>query len=149
MVIIFALSIAVILLVPFPGAVVGPVERNFKIEASTFSFDPAVIRVNPGDQVNIDLVALDVVHGLVIDGYEVDVTADPGQTARISFTADRSGVFKFRCAVACGALHPFMTGKLQVGPNQLLWRGVALSVVAGLFGLVFIPKWSQRVVVDG
>jgi len=59
-----------------------------------------------GDHVTIDLVSTDVVHGLYLDGYDLNVTADPGQTATLSFVADRSGSFRFRCSVTCGALHP-------------------------------------------
>ena len=145
----FLLSMALVLWVPIPGRGTEPTEHTFKIEASTFSFDPAVIRVNPGDLVTIDLVALDVVHGLAIDGYDIAVTADPGQTVRLSFTADRSGVFKFRCAVACGALHPFMTGKLQVGPNLLFWRGVSAALVAAFFAVIFIPRRVNQEVTNG
>ena len=50
-------------------------------------------KVNPGDRVTIELVATDVVHGLSIDGYNLETTADPGKTASITFTADRSGSF--------------------------------------------------------
>jgi len=43
--------------------------------------------------------------------------------------------------VTCGALHPFMNGKLQVGSNLLLWRGVGLAFVT-LLGIFFIRKPS-------
>jgi heme/copper-type cytochrome/quinol oxidase subunit 2 len=80
--------------------------------------------------------ATDVVHGLYIDGYNLDVTADPGQPARLTFIADRAGSFRFRCSVTCGSLHPFMTGKLNVGPDWLFWKAIAASlmtVAAGVF----------------
>jgi heme/copper-type cytochrome/quinol oxidase subunit 2 len=111
-----------------------------RIEASSFDFEPGTVRVNRGDRVTIELVAEDVVHGLHIDGYDLAITADPGQTARLSFIADRSGAFRFRCSVACGALHPFMVGKLKVGHNWLLWRAVSLAFVAALAGVVL--KWD-------
>ena len=104
-----------IVFVPNPIALAAPARAHFRIEASSFQYTPAAIHVNPGDQVTIDLVATDVVHGLYIDGYDLNVTADPGQTATLSFVADRSGSFRFRCSVTCGALHPFMIGKLNVG----------------------------------
>jgi len=78
------------------------------------------------------------VHGLSIDGYAIEATSDPGQTARLTFVANRGGSFRFRCTVTCGNLHPFMIGKLQVGQNELLWRGALLSVlmlVAGVWGV--------------
>ncbi|NJD60350.1 MAG: hypothetical protein FIA98_13235 [Anaerolineae bacterium] len=107
-----------------------PVERAFHVEASRFEYSPAVLRVNPGDRVKIELTATDVVHGLAIDGYNLETTADPGQTARISFTADKSGTFRFHCTVTCGNMHPFMTGKLEVGRNTFLWRSIGLVSLA-------------------
>lgn len=115
-----------------PGTAVR--HRHLRVEASSFEFRPGVIQVNPGDRVTIELVSTDVVHGLYLDGYDLQVTADPGQPATLSFIADQRGTFRFRCATSCGALHPFMIGKLQVGSNGLLWRGIGLAVLAVLAG---------------
>jgi heme/copper-type cytochrome/quinol oxidase subunit 2 len=115
-------------------------ERHFRLEATSFQYTPEAIQVNPGDHVTIDLVATDVVHGLYIDGYDLNVTADPGQTATLSFVADRSGSFRFRCSVTCGALHPFMIGKLNVGSNDLLWRAIGLGALAVVAGVWIIRK---------
>jgi heme/copper-type cytochrome/quinol oxidase subunit 2 len=65
----------------------------------------------------------------------VAVTADPGQTARLSFVASQQGTFRFRCTTTCGNLHPFMVGKLEVGQNTLLWRAMALSGLVLVGGL--------------
>lgn len=108
------------------------VERFFHIDAGNFAYSPAVLHVNPGDKVTIELTSTDVVHGLYVDGYDLNVTADPGQSATLSFIADHSGTLRLRCSVTCGALHPFMTGKLQVGSNLLLWRGIGLALLAFL-----------------
>ena len=116
-------------------------ERFFHIDAGKFTYSPAVLHVNPGDKVIIELASTDVVHGLYVDGYDFTITAEPGQPATLSFTADRSGTFRLRCSVTCGALHPFMTGKLQVGSNLLLWRGIGLAFVAVL-GVFFVHKPS-------
>lgn len=107
-------------------------ERVFRIEASQYAYNPGVIRVNPGDTVTIELVSTDVVHGLYVDGYGVSVQADPGQTTRLAFVAERPGSFRFRCNVTCGAMHPFMIGKLHVGQNSLLWRGIGLALLAAI-----------------
>jgi heme/copper-type cytochrome/quinol oxidase subunit 2 len=120
---------------PLPASATTPAERHFRIEARSFAFSPSVISVNPGDHVTIDLAAMDVVHGLSIDGYDLSVTADPGQTAQLTFVADRLGTFHFRCAVACGALHPFMLGKLTVGQNVLGWRAAGVMLLAVLAGI--------------
>jgi heme/copper-type cytochrome/quinol oxidase subunit 2 len=125
-----------ILFLPFPVQATMPVERTFRIQASRFEYSPAIISVNPGDRVTIELAATDVVHGLSIDGYGLETSTDPGQTSRLSFVADRQGSFRFRCTVTCGNMHPFMIGKLQVGQNDRLWRAAALfglALVAGVW----------------
>ena len=128
------------LLIPFPAAATNPTERTFHIEASRFEYNPAVLAVNPGDWVTIELTATDVVHGLSIDGYNLETSADPGQTARLTFVADRGGSFRFRCTVTCGNMHPFMVGKLQVGRNTLLWRGALLSGLALVGGAWLLKR---------
>lgn len=130
---------AAILLAPFPALSASPKDHVIRVEAKSFEFHPGVVRVNPMDRVTIELVSTDVVHGIYVDGYGVELTADPGQTATLTFLADRPGTFRFRCSVTCGALHPFMIGKIQVGPNQLLWRGIGLAFLALLVGV-----WSFR-----
>jgi heme/copper-type cytochrome/quinol oxidase subunit 2 len=124
-----------ILAVPLPAGIAAPAERTFQIQASRFQYSPPVLRVNPGDRVTIELEAVDVVHGLSIDGYDVEMTADPGQTSRLSFVAGRPGAYRFRCSVTCGNLHPFMIGKLYVGQNTLLWRASALILLIVGFGI--------------
>ena len=98
------------------------------------------IKILVGDRVTVELVSKDVAHGLAIDGYPVDLHADPGQTARVTFVAGRAGTFKIRCSIACGNLHPFMIGKLQVGQNTLLWRAIVLSGLALVGGAWALKK---------
>jgi len=138
------LGAGVIAFAPMPGASTTPANRRVRIEASSFTYSPATIAVNPGDRVTIDLVSTDVVHGLYLDGYNVQVTADPGRTASLSFVATRAGMFRFRCSVTCGSMHPFMIGKLHVGRNDLFWRAIALSVLAGLAGLSLVRRAEAR-----
>ena len=139
-----ALGASVIAFAPLPTAFAQPRNRHFRIEASSFRYAPATITVNTGDHVTIDLVSTDVVHGLYVDGYDLDVTADPGRTARLSFIAQRAGAFRLRCSVTCGSLHPFMIGKLHVGRNDLLWRAIALALLAGLAVLSLAPTGKTR-----
>ena len=122
---------------PLPGRVKPPTERTIRLEAKSFEYTPPEIRVAQGDRVTLEIVSTDVVHGIYIDGYGLQTSADPGQTARLTFIADRAGSFRFRCSVNCGALHPFMIGKLRVGSNALLWRGVGLAFLAIIAGWLF------------
>jgi heme/copper-type cytochrome/quinol oxidase subunit 2 len=131
--------VLLILTLPVPGQASVPQERSFHVEASRFAYQPSVLKVNQGDRVTIDLVAEDVTHGLSVDGYNLEITADPGQPTRLTFVADHSGAFRLRCSVTCGPMHPFMIGKLQVGSNDLYLRGVGLALL-----LTFAALWKVR-----
>lgn len=126
----------VVAFAPLPGPVIAPQEKTFRIEARQFAYSPSELTIQPGDIVTVELVSTDVVHGLYIDGYDVSVEADPGQTATMTFMADKAGSFRFRCNVTCGAMHPFMIGKLTVGTNDWLFRSAGLAIVAVLGVLV-------------
>jgi cytochrome c oxidase subunit 2 len=126
--------------VPVPLTRAAPQERHLRIEASQFQYTPSVISVNPGDRVTIDLTSNDVVHGLYVDDYGVSTTADPGQTSRLMFVADKPGTFTLRCFAPCGPLHPFMVGKLNVGPNWLLWRAIGVASIAAFAGFWMVRK---------
>jgi heme/copper-type cytochrome/quinol oxidase subunit 2 len=54
--------------------------------------------------------------------------------------ADQPGSFRFRCSVTCGALHPFMIGKLNVGPNWLLWKAAGAALLAAFAGIWILQK---------
>jgi len=129
----------VVAFVPLPVQPVAPQARTFRIEAGQFAYSPSELRVNPGDTVNIQLVSTDVVHGLYVDGYDISIEADPGQTRTLTFVANKPGSFRFRCNVTCGAMHPFMIGKLTVGTNDWLLRSVGFAVI-GMIG--FFPLSS-------
>lgn len=124
---------------PLPVQSIAPQERTFRVEARQFAYSPSELFVNPGDMVIIQLVSTDVVHGLYVDGYGISVEADPGQTATLTFAANKPGSFRFRCNVTCGAMHPFMIGKLTVGLNEWFYRSMGLLGIA-LIGLVISTK---------
>jgi heme/copper-type cytochrome/quinol oxidase subunit 2 len=123
---------------PFPASVAQvAADRVFRLEASQFAYSPAELHANPGDTVTIQLVSTDVVHGLYLDGYGNSVEADPGQSATMTFVANRPGSFRFRCNVTCGAMHPFMIGKLTVGGDTALYRGIGLALVGAIGTALF------------
>ncbi|MEI7988921.1 MAG: cupredoxin domain-containing protein [Chloroflexota bacterium] len=138
----FVVALVVALLIvflPFPFLSPAPSARIFRIEASNFEFSPSEIYVNPGDRVTLELISTDVVHGLSLDNYGISLSAEPGQPAKVTFVANQPGIFRFRCSVTCGNLHPFILGKFQVGQNTLLWRAIAGSILIIGFGF-----WSFR-----
>ena len=136
----FATAGLVVAFAPLPVRSVVPKERTFRIDARQYAYSPSELHVNPGDMVTFELISTDVVHGLYVDGYGVSLEADPGQTATLTFVADRPGSFRFRCNITCGAMHPFMIGKLTVGANHWLYRGIGLAMLATL-GVIM---WTKR-----
>jgi len=137
------LAALAIVFVPGPAVPSPSGERMVHVEATNFEFLPGVIRADPGERITLELSSSDVVHGLYLEQYDLSLTAEPGQTARLTFIADRAGSFRFRCSVTCGALHPFMIGILRVGPNWLLWRAIGLSLLAALVGALTFRPWPR------
>ena len=142
-VIVAALTGLLILLtvfVPIPTPTAAPQTRAIEVTARQFAFEPATLDVQRGDTVTIHLESLDAAHGLFIDGYDVNLQAEPGQSAETTFVADQAGKFKFRCSVSCGALHPFMIGEMNVEPDLPFVRAVAATVIAMVGALAFFWK---------
>lgn len=135
----FVMAGLVVAFAPLPVPTSAPQERTIQIDARQFAYSPSELKVNLGDTVTIQLLSTDVVHGLYVDGYDVSVEADPGQTKTLSFVADKSGSFRFRCNVICGAMHPFMIGKLTVGSNNWFFRSIGLAALA-VVGVVVSTK---------
>ncbi len=130
----------VVAFAPLPRPSVAPQERIFEVDARQYAYAPAELQVNVGDTVTLRLVSSDVVHGLYVDGYGVSMKADPGQTATLTFVADKPGSFRFRCNITCGAMHPFMIGRLTVGTNALLLRSIGLAGLAATAVLISLKR---------
>ena len=136
----FVMAGLVVAFAPLPVPSIAAQERTFRIDARQFAYSPSELRVNTGDSVTIQLVSNDVVHGLYVDGYDVSVEADPGQTTTLTFVANKPGSFRFRCNITCGAMHPFMIGKLTVGSNNWLYRSLGLATLAIIGMLVSLKQ---------
>jgi cytochrome c oxidase subunit 2 len=136
------LALAVVFLpAPFSPS---PVTREVTINAEQFAFDPPVLRVNQGDRVILTVQATDVVHGLYLDEYGINVRVEPGVSQQVEFVADRTGKFRYRCSVACGTLHPFMIGEMVVGPNLPFLRAVGLLLVVVAATLFYLWRFPFR-----
>jgi heme/copper-type cytochrome/quinol oxidase subunit 2 len=124
--------------VPWPAATPAGGEREVLVRARQYAYVPGVVRVTRGDRVTLVLEAEDVTHALRVDGYGEEVVAVPGQRARITFVADRSGRFQMRCSKVCGTLHPFMLGELIVEPQRGFWRSAAVAGLAALATVLWV-----------
>ena len=124
------------LVLPLPTGAAAAGAHEITLDARMFAFEPGRLRVNQGDRVTVILHSTDVVHGLYIDGYDVDIIAEPGRPAQASFVADKLGKFRYRCSVSCGAMHPFMIGELIVGPNLPFARAVASLFIVAIGSII-------------
>lgn len=129
------------LVVPLPATASAPQTHRIEISARQFAYEPATLTVNRGDTITFRLESLDAVHGLFVDGYGVNLQAEPGKSAEVTFVADKEGTFKFRCSISCGALHPFMIGELQVEPNNPLTRALLVTLVVAIGAVMYF--WNQ------
>jgi cytochrome c oxidase subunit 2 len=130
---VLALAGAALAFAPAP-ADAQPTDRTVRLEARNYEYTPSRVTVNRGDAITLELVSYDVVHGVHVEDYDVELKADPGQTARTTFVADRAGTFTLRCSVTCGALHPFMIGRLSVQPSDTPLRAAGLALLAVIAG---------------
>lgn len=143
LVVIISLCAFFLLFVPIPLDAPKSTDKVIHIDATSFQFTPAVVKVNPGDRVTVEFISTDVVHGIFIDGYDFQLTSDPGQLVTATFIAAKPGMFRIRCSVPCGNLHPFIIGKLQVGPNLILIRAVMLGILAIVAAIVSLQKTAE------
>jgi len=136
-------------LIPLPGTAQAAT-RHITLDAAQFAFAPGRVHVNQGDRVVITLTASDVVHGFYLDGYGLEQRVEPGVEQQITFVADKAGKFRYRCAVNCGSLHPFMIGELVVESNTPYWRaiGFVLVMVGGMFFYLWQTGKNQEVMHD-
>ena len=131
------LAVIVAMILPLPITASAPQSHTIEMNARTFAFEPSTLTVQKGDTVTIHLESLDAQHGLFIDGYDVNIQAEPGKSAQVTFVADKDGKFKFRCSVTCGPLHPFMIGELTVAPDFPFARAVIATLIVSLGAVVF------------
>jgi len=76
------------------GAGAEPEDREFdlRIEERRLNLQPAVIKVNQGDGVTLNVDADE--HGIFhLHGYDIEIDLSPEQTASMAFTANATGKF--------------------------------------------------------
>ena len=84
-------------------------------EVSVYVFDPRQIFVNEGDEVTLEFVGINgASHPISIDGYDKSFELKRGRSTRVTFTADKSGIF----SIVCATHHPTMLAELIVAAKQ-------------------------------
>ncbi|MFZ5912301.1 MAG: cupredoxin domain-containing protein [Chloroflexota bacterium] len=135
-------------LVLIPAIALGKPEgatREITIHAQTFEYTPRIIRVNQGERVKLTLISDDVTHGLLLETYGVELEAQPQQdpAPSVEFVADKTGLFRFRCTVLCGPLHPFMQGELIVEPYSKLPIAWGLTLFVAFGSVLAVRQWGS------
>lgn len=99
------------------GKVIDKGNNHYEVHlvARMWAFDPSEIRLPTGADVDLYVSALDVTHGVYLDGTDVNLMAVPGtvNAARVHF--DRPGTHAVICHEYCGIGHQFMSGRFVIG----------------------------------
>lgn len=85
-------------------------------------FGPRGFTVKEGDEVTITMTNIesspDIIHGLAIPEYDVNIALAPQDTREFTFTADKPGVFWMYCTYFCSALHLEMRSPIIIEPRE-------------------------------
>ncbi|MFC6723071.1 TAT-dependent nitrous-oxide reductase [Halobium palmae] len=77
--------------------------------------------VKEGDQVTLTVTNIegsqDIVHGVAIPEYDVNLALAPQDTREVTFRADKPGVYWIYCTYFCSALHLEMRSRMLVEPR--------------------------------
>lgn len=117
-----ALGLVMLVIVGLPAAIVGYQRYiggdsgdGFTLVADESAWTPEKLRVRQGELVRLRLTSNDVVHGFLLEDYDVAVDAVyPGESTFVEFVADKAGRFGFVCTRVCGEGHHQMWGELIV-----------------------------------
>ena len=86
------------------------VNNDFKVTATNWAFDQDEYTVKAGEEVKITLVNEEGMHGLAIDGLDVNIDGEGEAT----FTPEEPGEYKIYCSIPCGQGHSDMMSTLIV-----------------------------------
>ncbi|MFC7156764.1 TAT-dependent nitrous-oxide reductase [Halomarina halobia] len=85
-------------------------------------YGPREFSVREGDEVTLTVTNVegsrDIIHGLAIPEYDVNLALAPKDTREVTFTADRPGVYWIYCTYFCSALHLEMRSRMIVEPRS-------------------------------
>ena len=91
---------------PFPlsalpsggGYILKKPDDKGRWEVSTYRWDPGTMIVNEGDTVTLEIVGINGDdHPFTIEGYWITDVVRRGKITRVTFTADKAGIFKLIC----------------------------------------------------
>jgi plastocyanin len=114
--------VTVPLLVKESAATFGFLQKDFAkggvlADKEVYAFSPDHLTVYQGDTVNLTIVnPEDDDHNFTLSDFNVAVALPPQAVTKVSFVANKVGVFTFYCNIAMHV--PFMNGQLTVLPDS-------------------------------
>jgi cytochrome c oxidase subunit 2 len=88
------------------------------MRAQIWSFVPNEIKIPVGSTVSFHVTSSDLLHGLIVERTNINVTVLPGKTAKVTARFDEPGEYRFFCHEYCGLAHHVMFGKVVVEPRS-------------------------------
>ncbi|OHA48281.1 MAG: hypothetical protein A2991_01280 [Candidatus Terrybacteria bacterium RIFCSPLOWO2_01_FULL_58_14] len=96
------------------------VEIHMRVLENEWAWEPAELRVAPGDRVVLHIFNEDAYdHGFALEVFGINKRLFPKRETTIEFLASKEGAFNFYCSVPCGEGHYRQTGKFIVTPGAL------------------------------
>jgi len=91
--------------------------RKITVVASKYKFQPDRLELKVGEPVEITFESQDVKHGFSCKDLKLEkVVFTKDSPAKITFTPEEPGTYKFKCARFCGLGHSKMKGEIIVTP---------------------------------
>ncbi len=87
---------------------------QIKYLARMWTFEPQVVEIPVGSEVDIFLTSADVVHGMYIENTTVNMMAVYGALNKLTYTFDKPGVYRVFCHEYCGTGHQNMSATIIV-----------------------------------
>jgi cytochrome c oxidase subunit 2 len=97
---------------------IAPGHYEAVVIAQTWMFNPPVIRVPVGAQVDFTVTTVDVIHGFNVEGTRLNMMLIPGQVSRNSYRFTEPGEHLLICHEYCGLGHQTMAGRVIVEPAR-------------------------------
>jgi cytochrome c oxidase subunit 2 len=125
-------------------------QREIKVIARKYAFEPKTITVRKGDHVRLVVTSEDVAHGIAIQEFNVDQRIDAKKSKVVEFTADREGRFRISCSVFCGDGHADMEGELVVTAGGVPQAASAMQVQFDPNDptVVYVESHGERIRID-
>ncbi|SDZ83474.1 nitrous-oxide reductase [Haloplanus vescus] len=100
----------------------GEQSVDVKMSSMRSEYGLSEFTVKEGDEVTLTVTNIegvrDIIHGLAIPEYDIHLAIAPQDTQKVTFTADKPGVYWFYCTYFCSALHLEMRSRMIVEPRD-------------------------------